>query len=263
MHPPNHMLTSDAFNYPHKKRNDSHSASCGSGCFSSIGTRNGGVKANRKKLKVNVDDAMLAKELNELSVQERERVMEELHGVADVIRETPELVHTSCERLNKELQKLSKAKRRALDRALFLKPSLEMDIPFKLLFLRADSFDAAKAAVRMCKYFQHKLELFGEDKLVKKITLEDMNEDDMAAVRTGAVAILPQKDQAGRLIWFINQTHYDFKHWKNQVTEKPDISILGGLERNGGRMPLFEPLAHERCFYTSILPRFATFGTKS
>jgi phage-related protein len=221
------MLASEAFNYPHKKRNDSsHSDFCGNGCFSGIGARKGGVKANKKKLKDNVDDAMLAKELNELSVQERERVMEELHGVADIIKETSELVQTSCEQLTKELQKLSKTKRRALVRALFLKPSLEKDIPFKLLFLRADSFDAAKAAVRMCKYFEHKLELFGADKLVKRITLEDMNEDDMAAVHTGAVTILPQKDQAGRLIWFINQTHYDFKHWKNQVRDKLEYCII-------------------------------------
>jgi hypothetical protein len=78
----------------------------------------------------------------------------------------------------------------------------------------------------MCKYFEHKLELFGADKLVKRITLEDMNEDDMAAGRTGAVTILPQKDQAGRSILFTHPTRYAFKHWKNQVRDKLEYSII-------------------------------------
>jgi hypothetical protein len=91
----------------------------------------------------------------------------------------------SCiEKFNHEIAYLPRRRRPALERAIFLKPSIETDVTFKLMFLRADYYDASKAARRLAKYFEDKLHLFGEDKLVKKITLDDLSEEDMEVFQT-------------------------------------------------------------------------------
>jgi hypothetical protein len=166
---------------------------------------------------VNENETLLAQELNELSFKEREKVFEEVHGVAELIDETPEFVSQCLAHFRDELSKVSRQKRKTLDRAIFLKPSLERDTRFQLMFLRADRYDAADAARRMCTYFDHKQILFGEGKLAKRITLEDMDEDDMAAVKTGAIQSLPQKDQSGRPVWFTALNQFKYKSWENQV----------------------------------------------
>jgi hypothetical protein len=164
-----------------------------------------------------VNETLLAQELNELSFTEREKVFEEVHGVAKIINETPEFVSKCLDQFRNELSKVSRPRRKNLGRAMFLKPSLERDTKFQLMFLRADRYDAAKAARRMCSHFDHKLALFGEAKLVKRITLEDMDEDDMAAVKTGNFEFLPQKDQSGRPIFVTALNRFEYKSWENQV----------------------------------------------
>ena len=52
-------------------------------------------------------DALLAKELNELSLREREQVYYDIHGVSDVVEETEELISTKLAQLDKELSKIA------------------------------------------------------------------------------------------------------------------------------------------------------------
>jgi hypothetical protein len=85
------------------------------------------------------------------------------------------------------------------------------------LFLRAERFEVQPAAKKLCLHFDHKWELFGEAKLPKKITLDDLDEDDIAVIRSGSYIILPKKDRAGRRIGVINLPPMHHKHWKNQV----------------------------------------------
>jgi hypothetical protein len=168
-----------------------------------------------------VIDAEIAKEMNELSVQERERVYEDIHGVAEVPNETLELVVTSLAALDRAILKISKPKRRILDRAFFLKPSLRDDNEFKLMFLRADSYDATKAAKRMVKFFEVKSRLFGDEKLVKRITLEDLDGKDVeVAVLSGSCLVLPRKDQTGRPIITYDISKFDH----NYVAENVSVS---------------------------------------
>ena len=52
---------------------------------------------------------------------------------------------------------------------------------FPLRFLRAERFDAQKAAVRLVRNFQMKLDLFGKELLVKEITQQDLNPQDLGS----------------------------------------------------------------------------------
>jgi hypothetical protein len=72
------------------------------------------------------------------------------------------------------------------------------------MFLRADLYDAPKAADRMAKCFDLKCELFGEDKLVKRITVKDLSEEDLYFIRCGFQVCLSTKDPSGRPLFFLD-----------------------------------------------------------
>jgi hypothetical protein len=102
------------------------------------------------------DDVIISREMNELTVQEREQVLHDIYGVAKVQEETPEFVAKCLEKMDTALSQIPKAKRKAfLDRALYyFKRSIRKDKKFKLMFLRADLYDARKAATRMVKHYE-------------------------------------------------------------------------------------------------------------
>ena len=174
---------------------------------------------------VDVMDAVSAEELRSIHPVKRQQAFEELHGRligkdggTAAFRETPELIETSLNWLQLELDVIPVRRRRGYARALFLKPSLGRDTDFQLMFLRADRFDVPAAARRMCLFFEEKLRLFGDDKLVRKLTLADLSQDDVTSLFNGAGHILPQKDSSGRLIFFVDYSYLDYSDWKNIVS---------------------------------------------
>jgi hypothetical protein len=194
---------------------DQESASAsGFGC---CGSSDFGTKNSISADDTNASDVALAREMNELSVKERENLFDDIHGVAKIQEETPELVRTCLGEMDVALSMVPKAKRKALDRAFFFKPSIQTDVKFKLMFLRADLYDAQKAAKRMAKFYEEKVQLFGEDKLMKKITLDDLEEGDVEKLNYVGCAVLPYKDQVGRPIFFFDIPRFDFDNPESMV----------------------------------------------
>lgn len=163
-----------------------------------------------------MSDAVLAKELNELSIQEREKAYEDVHGVSKEFEETPELIEQSLADFEVEIKKTKK--KSAHDKAFFLNSKYARNREFRVMFLRADNFDVKKAAKRIILHFESKLELFGANKLVKDITLDDLDEDDMEVLLSGSFQSLPTKDQAGRAVIFISQKYFNYKTWQSKVS---------------------------------------------
>jgi hypothetical protein len=161
-------------------------------------------------------DVLLAKEMNQLSVNERQLALEEVHGVATDINDPPDLVAQSLEQMEKEIKAIRK--RTLYDRALFLNPKLVKDEKFRLMFLRAEYFDARRAAKRIVLHFEYKKELWGESRLVKTITLDDLDEDDMDCLRSHPFQPPGAKDRAGRAIFFCGQKYSRYNSWKNLVS---------------------------------------------
>jgi hypothetical protein len=159
---------------------------------------------NKNEIGTTDTQAMLVDEWNQLSSQEREQILEELHGVSSgAIEENPMFVNQCLLDMEEEIKHIRK--RNAYDRALFLSPKYVKDRDFRLMFLRAESFHPRNAAYRLVNFFDFKLELFGIDKLGKrKITQEDLDKDDMYALRKGRVQILPQKDASGRAVLVVS-----------------------------------------------------------
>jgi hypothetical protein len=161
----------------------------------------------------NVD--VIAQELTRISIREREAVYEEIHGVAGLSTESPEKLEEITANLEEELQKIKK--KSAYDRALFLSPRHVNDPSFRLKFLRSTRFDPKQAAAKIAAFFESKLELFGEDKLVKRITLEDLDETSLAELASGSHHFLPTRDRSNRALCFVMPSHGIFKGWKSKM----------------------------------------------
>jgi hypothetical protein len=129
------------------------------------------------------DERALAEDLNSLSFQERQQMDEEIHGVAGEVQETPDFIAEKLQAMRAMVRKLPG--RRAYDRAAFLRPQLVADDSFHLMFLRAKRFDPEDAAYLMVVYFQSKLELFGDELLVQKITWTDLTHNEQEMVKDG------------------------------------------------------------------------------
>jgi hypothetical protein len=160
-------------------------------------------------------ESIRARELNGLSAEERERVLEDIHGCATNQKETPEFITECLNKFDDEIFKIKK--RQAYDRVLFLRPARVKGRDFGLMFLRSVSYNALEAARKIVDFFESKMQLFGEEKLAKTITLEDLDEDDIEALETGSVRYLHRKEQSCRAILFVQPREYRYKHWKNQV----------------------------------------------
>ena len=161
-------------------------------------------------------EALTAKELNALSPEDRERLLEEVHGISTTIDEDPEFIAKSLFDLQDAINGL-RLNKLAYDLALSMSPEFLHDRGFRLMFLRATCFDIPKAARLLVRHFDSKMKLFGKEKLVKRITYVDLDKDDRDALFAGSTQVLPSKDRSGRAIVLITYKLLKFKSWKNQV----------------------------------------------
>jgi hypothetical protein len=149
-------------------------------------------------------DAMLAHDLNALSLQERNKVYEEIHGVDAPIEETPEIIELGLENLELELQDIRRRNLAFRDLMNTL-PSTTLQYlsstKFRLQFLRADLFDIDKAAMRVVNYIIYVKDMFGVHCLGRPLVMEDLDKDDIACLRGGVFQFLPSRDVAGRIVY--------------------------------------------------------------
>ena len=172
-------------------------------------------------------DKFLSAELKRLTIYEREKATEDIHGISAVIEETPEFVQAKVHAFDEEVFKLRRRHARistsnfttAYEKALFLNPQLvSHDVDFKLMFLRGDSFDVEKAAHCYMLHFTTKLQLFGWDKFAKQsITLDDLNDEEHDILSRGGIQPLPLKDRAGRHVMLVFPKH-DMGHSLSYVS---------------------------------------------
>jgi hypothetical protein len=141
---------------------------------------------------------VVAQEINQMTLKEREVVYEELHGVARVVEETPEFVAQRLQALDQALREISS--KPAYDQAERICYEYVNNPKFRLMFLRASYFDPKKAAIRLVKFMEEKLKYFGPRALARPVFLSDLDEDDKETVRSGLVQILPERDRSGRAV---------------------------------------------------------------
>jgi hypothetical protein len=160
-------------------------------------------------------ESFLTQELNQMSLKERELAYEQIHSVDKMIDEPTEFVTERLEALERELRMIPiKA---AYDQAEQISKLYVTDQKLRLQFLRAEYFDARKAAHRLVSFMEGKLEFFGSKVLARSIHLSDLDEDDLASLKAGFDQLLPSRDRAGRAILFRCEGQHTYKRFENMV----------------------------------------------
>lgn len=149
--------------------------------------------------------ALMASELNRMSVEDRTHVFEEIHGVAPL---PPE--ESSIELLRKSLALLSEAidlipHKPAYDEAQRLASEEGMTTyvnndKYRLKFLRAEQFHPQRAAERMIKNLDLLYHYVGPQALRRHINMADLEEKSIAGMKIGSFQLLPSRDRSGRRI---------------------------------------------------------------
>ena len=190
-------------------------------------------------------DEMLAQTMNQLSVEERNQVFEDVHGVArndpfvgdkdregdfdsyfvnqclsemhdDIMRRVDSIVNNGGrrEQVNEGEGSSYPAYVQAIQR------DKDYVMNSTIMFLRAEMYQVKHAVTRLISYFACKLELFGPELLVKDISLSDLNQDDMHYLECGYHQVLPGTDRGGRSLIFFHrgntpqeQQHFDDIPW--------------------------------------------------
>ena len=145
---------------------------------------------------------VLAKEITNLSLTEREQVFQEIHGVRELPKETPEYVQERHRAMQTALGAISSSKRKAYNLALEIDSSYVQDVDLRTRFLRCEMWDAEKAATRYVKHFQQKMDLFGKELLCKTIRQKHLSPDARQAVMEGS-SQMPARDSRGRLVTMV------------------------------------------------------------
>lgn len=162
------------------------------------------------KRKIDSDEtelsSLIASELTKLSIEDREKALEEVHGVVEINEEDPLEMKKLFDQVKEELKRIRY--KQAYEKAAFLSNTYVNDPEFLLAFLRADNYNPRPAALRLAEHFKFKLKIFGESTLVRDIMYDDLNDDEKAVLNSGFVQTLPAYDQAGRQIIVCNMSEF-------------------------------------------------------
>ena len=145
-------------------------------------------------------DDLLSRELLQLSLKDRNAINEEIHGVRTIApEETPEMLSEELRNMDIEIHNIEK--KDAFDRSQQFPNTYINNAEFRLRFLRADLFEAKKAAVKMVNFLDLVSELFGDFALRRQIQMSDFSREEMQIFRVGHQQLLPYRDRSGRRIY--------------------------------------------------------------
>jgi hypothetical protein len=163
------------------------------------------LKAAKEASGESTFDRALAQQMNALSVNEREQQYEQVHGVSRIIDESPAMVATALIDFHQLVMSISA--KPWYDHALTLNRPYIEGTKFRLMFLRAEIFNVARAVTRMLLFLEKKSKFFGAHTLGRPLQLDDLDDEALKVLRSGDFQILPSRDRAGRPILFQVSPH--------------------------------------------------------
>lgn len=158
-------------------------------------------------------DVQLSREMMQLSLEARNDIIEEIHGVKCIAPiETPDLLERAFVQLEAQINMIIGSSTsipvpNLPTNSLILArnmgdQSYTNSRDFKLLCLRCELFDARKAALRLCEHVGMIHSLFGEQCLLRKPSLHiDFTKAELRLIRKGYFQFLPFRDRSGRRIF--------------------------------------------------------------
>ncbi|KAL3929828.1 MAG: hypothetical protein SGBAC_012039 [Bacillariaceae sp.] len=160
-------------------------------------------------LKIDESERILARAMSSLPTAERDKIIEEVHGVAKPMEEDAEFVSETLAALDSEI---ASQKNEAYEIALKQNRSFVEDPDFRLMFLRSEGFDPSSASTRLMLYLKLKQMYFGEERITKDINFRDLSEDDTISLETGAIQVLTEKDRSGRAVVLVSPSLWNRQH---------------------------------------------------
>jgi len=161
----------------------------------------------------------ISKQLLELSLNDRNAILEETHGVRCLApEETPNFISVALEKLAAEIDKLpihqksaylqsqqhqsgnSETTQTTSTSTSTSTSTYVNTVDFRLRFLRVKLFDAQQAAKHLVKYLEVALEYFGTYALFRPVKLSDFTKEELRVFRTGVAQFLPFRDRHGRRV---------------------------------------------------------------
>jgi len=140
-----------------------------------------------------------AKERYDMNPFDREKTSYELHGVRSrAIDETPELLEHSLKCFDDEILKLPLREKKQHEYCMQMNSTYILSSLFRLRFLRAEFFDAKKAAIRYCRCLDMLVDYFGEYALFRQLFLTDLDKNELRFLKEGDMQLLPARDTLGR-----------------------------------------------------------------
>lgn len=175
-------------------------------------------------------ETLISNALKQLSLEDREQIYHDIHGVADRIDEEPEFVAQRLNEMEEELVvKLTtkaSAMNEAFQQAMSMDPNFVNNRRIHKRFVRAELFDTKRAAARMIRYCDWMRSLLGGSKLCKDINFHDLDDYDIKALKRGHTQVLPSRDRAGRVLCFYYYQQYHFETPQSLVCQFCYVSCL-------------------------------------
>mmetsp|Transcript_10166 Transcript_10166/g.28992 ORF Transcript_10166/g.28992 Transcript_10166/m.28992 type:complete len:549 (-) Transcript_10166:120-1766(-) len=168
--------------------------------------------AYRQQMSLQITDGerLLAKELQAMSLDQREKIYEAIHGVNEVIEETGPFVEQKLKELEQQIVTIHK--KEAYSKAAFMSPYAVRDRELRLKVLRATQWHPREAAKLLVKYFETKTKIFGEQQALRPIAYESLPKDAIASLEAGAIIRhVDCIDLAGRSILIFNYAKFFFQ----------------------------------------------------
>mmetsp|Transcript_24248 Transcript_24248/g.59349 ORF Transcript_24248/g.59349 Transcript_24248/m.59349 type:complete len:465 (+) Transcript_24248:152-1546(+) len=140
---------------------------------------------------------IIASELNKLSFKERAEAYNDVHCVGDDLEENPSIIQQGLGDFDATLQTMRSP---IYDLAVNQNRAYVEDASFRLKFLRANMYDVGKSVRQMLSFLHQKATYFGQDKVARDITIDDLNREDIALLKCGLFHIQNGRDRMGRVV---------------------------------------------------------------
>lgn len=143
----------------------------------------------------------LAAEMNKLSVQERQKALDDVHCVGEELQETPEMV----EKLLADFDDVVQATPNPTYQMAFNQNRSYVEDPsFRLRFLRAYlNEDIGRSVLQMMDFLEQKAKYFGNEKVAQEITLGDLSAAEKELMISSLFHIQASTDRNGRTIFYL------------------------------------------------------------
>lgn len=167
-------------------------------------------------------EQILAQELQKLTLEEHEQILFSVHGLPRCTLEDDLVaLEARLKDLEMELENITSKDREVYDKVRARNPKYVESTPFRLLFLRSESYDAKATAEKIVSHFKVKKELFGEGEILwRDVRLSDLNPTDVELLELGFMQVLPIRDVAGRAVTAVSP---EFMNHEKKETLMPSL----------------------------------------